>query len=693
MHNTPAMTTLISRIFVLAAQNTVGGGVMAWVKAHRFPLNVAAHCLLFALSYLLSLFMLKELFLPGEARALFERSLPILVMVRLAVFWYHDLYEGVWVYVSFADVINIIRAAVISTLVCALPGIIWEPVRIPQRLLLLDTFFCIIAVYGVRLVARSVYEKFLTQSGAHAGREILLVGPLKRVQTLAGEMLSDPLAYYRPAAVVDISKEKMNPRLRISDAPVLSIDEVLSRRDKFRNVRYLVVCWPNASQEELDRLVEDLKPLDISFTTLPYLDELLPPEPEAPPDSIAADIDQAQPAIPKRVFLSPPHMSGLEQEYVRRAFRSNFIAPLGPMVDAFEQEFSEMSGFPHAVALTSGTAAIHLALKALGIGPGDKVIASTLTFIGSVTPITFQGATAIFIDCDRKSWTMDPDLLAAALKGCSESGRLPKAVLPTDLYGQCCDYERLRAVCDPYGVPVIVDAAEALGAQYRGRHAGAGAKAAIYSFNGNKIITTSGGGMLVSEDKAFVDLARFLSQQARDPVPHYEHSRIGYNYRMSNILAGIGLAQLKVLDDRVSKKRELFDYYKNALAGIPGIEFMPEAEYGRSNRWLTVILITPEEFGADRETVRLALEAENIESRPLWKPMHLQPVFKRRSQDLELKEREEGLYGAEVVGGAVSEDLFNRGLCLPSGTAMAEEDLERIVRVIRKCKGKGIAET
>jgi dTDP-4-amino-4,6-dideoxygalactose transaminase len=281
------------------------------------------------------------------------------------------------------------------------------------------------------------------------------------------------------------------------------------------------------------------------------------------------------------------------------------------------------------------------------------------------------------------------------MKECAEQGALPKAVLPTDLYGQCCDYEKLRAVCDAYGVPLIVDAAEAMGATYRGRHAGADTSAAIYSFNGNKIITTSGGGMLASDDRAFVEQARFLSQQARDPVPHYEHSRIGYNYRMSNILAGIGLAQLKVLDERVKRRREIFDIYRWMLGDLSGIEFMPEADYGRSNRWLTVILITPEEFGTDREMVRLALEAENIEARPVWKPMHLQPVFRVAAHSATLiaesDETSKSRHAATVVGGAVSEDLFRRGLCLPSGTSMTTEDLDRVIHIIKECRGRGFS--
>ncbi|MEW6664887.1 MAG: DegT/DnrJ/EryC1/StrS family aminotransferase [Thermodesulfobacteriota bacterium] len=690
------MTALRSRIILLTAHNAVAERFGAWVKAHRIGLNAAVHCLLFGLSYSFSLFMLEELFLPGEAKSLLARTLPFLVLVRLAVFWYHDLYEGVWVYVSFADAVNIIRASGISTLAFALLGIFLEPLRLQDKLLLLDTFFCIMTVYGVRLAARTVHEKLLVRSSAYQGQEILLVGPLKRVQTLAGEMLSDPLTYYKPAALVDISDGRKDLRLRISDVPVLSIEEAVSRRDRFHKVRYLVLCWPHAAQEELDRLVQDLKPLGIPFTTLPYLDELLPPEPEISADPQArgepvsekseAREPEGHPKIRKRIFLSPPHMSGLEQEYVRRAFRSNYIAPLGPMVDAFEQEFSEMTGIPHAVALSSGTSAIHLVLKAMGIGAGDTVMASSLTFIGSVTPILFQGAMPVFVDCDRRTWNMDPGLLADGLRDCAKSGRFPKAVLPTDLYGQCSDYHALSKICETHGIPLIVDAAEAMGATYNGGHAGSGVTAAVFSFNGNKIITTSGGGMLASGDKALVDQARFLSQQARDPFPHYEHTRIGYNYRMSNILAGIGLAQLKVLEERVRRKREIFDHYHSRLGDTPGIEFMPEAPYGRSNRWLTVILISPEKFGADRETVRLALEGENIEARPVWKPMHLQPVFKLKAEGSKLKGKEEGRYEAMMVGGEVSEDLFRRGLCLPSGTTMNREDLDRVIEVILGCR-------
>lgn len=393
---------------------------------------------------------------------------------------------------------------------------------------------------------------------------------------------------------------------------------------------------------------------------------------------------------PKRLFLSPPHMGGQEVKWLREAFKSNYIAPCGPQINALEEAFSAYTGIAHCVALSSGTAAIHLALRHLEIGPGDEVFASTLTFIGSVSPIIFVGAKPVFIDSNRESWNMDPDLLLEALQDSNRKGKLPKAVITTDLYGQCSDYDRINAICGQFDIPVIVDAAEAMGATYhhsprgeRRRHAGTGAKAAVFSFNGNKIMTTSGGGMLASDDPGLIAHARFLSQQACDPLPHYEHSEIGYNYRMSNILAAIGLGQLEVLDARVARKREIFSYYAEALKDIPGIEFMPEASFNRCNRWLTVVLIDPDVFGSDREKIRLALENENIESRPVWKPMHLQPVFD--IDDGRPARGKKRRYAARVVGGKVAEELFARGLCLPSGTAMQSCDLDRVVSVLHRC--------
>jgi pyridoxal phosphate-dependent aminotransferase EpsN len=369
----------------------------------------------------------------------------------------------------------------------------------------------------------------------------------------------------------------------------------------------------------------------------------------------------------KRIYLSPPHLSGYELDYVREVFESNWIAPTGPQVDAFERVFGETVGASHAVALSSGTAALHLALRLAGVGPGDEVLVSTLTFAASVFPILYLGARPNFIDSELQSWNIDPALVADTLASRARAGRLPKAAIAVHLYGQSADLDPILAACRRYGVALIEDAAEALGATYKGRAPGTLGLAGMFSFNGNKIITTSSGGMLVSADRDFIHRARKLANQARDPAPHYEHSQVGYNYRMSNILAGVGLGQLRVLPDRLKARREIFDAYQRALGDVPGLDFMPEASWGRHSRWLTCLTIDPQQFGGDREDVRLALEAANIESRPVWKPMHLQPVF----QDY------------PCVGGSVAEALFEQGLCLPSGTTLTASDLDRIITIIK----------
>lgn len=369
-----------------------------------------------------------------------------------------------------------------------------------------------------------------------------------------------------------------------------------------------------------------------------------------------------------RVYLSPPHMSGLELDRVGEAFDTNWIAPLGPHVDAFERELANQVGVRGVAVLASGTSAIHLALILAGVGPGDDVLCSTLTFVASANPIVYSGARPIFVDSDFETWTIDPDLVTEELKRRSRNERLPKALVAVDLNGQCADYSRLEPLCMEYGVVLIEDAAESLGSTAFGRAAGSFGDYGILSFNGNKIITTSAGGALVSNDTDAIARARFLATQARDPASHYEHSQIGYNYRMSNVLAGIGRAQLSVLGDRVAARRANFARYEDGLQDLIGLSFMPEAPYGRTNRWLTTVTINPVEFGATRDDIRIALEEHNIEARPLWKPMHLQPVFE----------------GLPRIGGQVSETLFGQGLCLPSGSSLTTAQLNRIVAIIRE---------
>jgi len=374
----------------------------------------------------------------------------------------------------------------------------------------------------------------------------------------------------------------------------------------------------------------------------------------------------AEPNRRPRLFLSPPHMSGREQKYIAEAFEINFIAPVGPHLARFEELFAEKVGVKHAVALVSGTAALHLALRHLQLQPGDEVVCSSFTFCASANPILYERASPVFIDSDWTSWNLDPNLVEEELREADRRGKLPKAIIAVDILGQSADMERIDQAAARYEIPVIEDAAEALGATYQGCPVGGAGWCSAFSFNGNKIITTSGGGMLCSDDEALIENARFLATQARDPLPYYEHSTYGYNYRLSNVLAAIGLGQLEVLDEWVRARRHNFAEYQSGLGGLPGISFAPKADYGEPNCWLTTILVDPEKFGASNEGIRAHLEKENIESRRVWKPMHQQPVFE----------------GCRYRGGAVAEQIFATGLCLPSGSALTDADLARVIEAI-----------
>lgn len=369
-----------------------------------------------------------------------------------------------------------------------------------------------------------------------------------------------------------------------------------------------------------------------------------------------------------KIWLSPPHMGGEEEKLVHDAFESNWIAPLGPHVDAFENEICTILGAGHAAALVSGTAAVHLALIILGVKAGDEVICQSFTFAGSANPIAYQQAIPVFVDSETGSWNMDPELLRKAIQDRIRKGKKPKAVIIVHLYGQPAEIDELQKICDRFEIPLIEDAAEALGSSYKDRMTGTFGMFSILSFNGNKIITTSGGGMLLSPNADYIHKARFLSTQARDDAPHYEHSHIGYNYRMSNVLAAIGRGQLKVLDERINRKRQLCSMYRDHLEPLDGITFQPEPACTRSNRWLTTILIDPERAGTNREDIRKTLQKNNIDARPLWKPMHLQPIFTESPR----------------FTNGVSEDLFSKGLCLPSGTQLVPEQIEQICGIIRK---------
>ena len=363
----------------------------------------------------------------------------------------------------------------------------------------------------------------------------------------------------------------------------------------------------------------------------------------------------------KRIFLSAPHMSGNELKYVEKVFESNYIAPLGEYVNKFEDSIKDYTSAQNALAVTSGTAAIHLALRVIGIGKGDDVLASTFTFIGSVNAILYQGANPIFIDSDKETWNLSPKLLNKYLCECEKK---PKALIVTHLYGQCADIQKIADICNLHGVYLIEDAAESLGATFNGKHTGTFGDFGIYSFNGNKILTTSGGGMLVSSNKDWIEKAKFYSTQAKEPFIHYEHLEYGYNYRMSNVLAAIGVGQMEVIEDRVAKKREIFEWYKEFLGEIEEIIFMPELENSRGNRWLTAMIFEK----SDYNKIMKALEDINVESRPLWKPMHMQKLFENN----------------KAIVDETSEELFKKGLCVASSTNMTKNDVKMICDVIKE---------
>jgi len=368
-----------------------------------------------------------------------------------------------------------------------------------------------------------------------------------------------------------------------------------------------------------------------------------------------------------RIFLSPPHLGRHELNYVHKAIEDNWVAPVGPNIQGFERELCQYVGIAHCVALNSGTAAIHLGLAVLGVGPGDEVLCPSFTFVATANPITYLGATPVFVDSEPTTWNICPERLREAIEDRLRLGKKPKALIVVHLYGMPAQMEPLLSVANEYGIPVLEDAAEALGSRYAGHLLGSFGAISVLSFNGNKIITTSGGGALLTNKAEWAQQVQFLATQAKDPAPHYEHSTTGYNYRLSNILAGIGRGQLELIEDRVKKRREIYAWYQQRLQANPALEVGPMEPAGsRSNRWLTTVLLDSAQTPVTVEQLRQNLEAHNIEARPLWKPLHLQPLFA----------------AAPRYGGAVCEDLFQRGLCLPSGSAMTDADLERVLKAL-----------
>jgi FlaA1/EpsC-like NDP-sugar epimerase/dTDP-4-amino-4,6-dideoxygalactose transaminase len=484
--------------------------------------------------------------------------------------------------------------------------------------------------------------------GCHGEVLVLDMGSPVRITDVARRLAGGP----RP---VEITYTGLRPGEKLHEV-------LFGRDEEDRRPRHPLIAHapvPALAPAALDVLLEASEP-DRLKTRMHELAVSAPPGPRA-------DIDLCDgPVVEGRIHLSPPDVGAVERRMLLDAFDSNWVAPVGPDLDLFEAEFAEVVGLDHGVALASGTAALHLALEVLGVAAGDTVLVPSATFVATANTARYLGASPVFIDSDPGTWNISPELVAEELAARARAGTLPRALVAVDLYGQCADHDALARICESYDVTVVEDAAEALGATYKGRPAGSFGAAAAFSFNGNKIITTSGGGMLVSSDRRLCDRARYLATQARDPVSHYEHRSTGYNYRLSNLLAALGRGQLRRLPDMVRARQATNRFYRDALGALPGIEFMPQAPYGVPNSWLTCVLIDPQELGIGAEELRRVLAARDIEARRTWKPMHLQPLYRDHP----------------VRGGRVSATIFERGLCLPSGSSLRRSDLERIVDAV-----------
>lgn len=545
-----------------------------------------------------------------------------------------------------------------------------------------------------------VEHKELTRfnfSQKHVTEQILVCGTSEEKGEVYVLDMGQPVRIYDLAKqLIAISKEKSNVGIEISvtgsidenDIRVLMPQDINeSNKSGFEGIYNTRTEFDNflKLKEKLDDLKiimdngnEDL----VSYKVFETIKDLIPTFhaltfEEAFPDGSDFDWqDEINAPRRKKIFLSAPHMGGIEQMYVKQAFDTNWLAPLGPNVDEFEKDVQEYVEINAASAMTSGTAAVHMALRMLGVKQDDYVFCSSLTFAGSCNPIIYEHAIPVFIDSEPYSWNMSPEALQKAFDECEREEKLPKAVIVVNLYGQSADFDRLKEIADKYNVPIIEDAAESLGATYKGKHTGTFGEYGVFSFNGNKIITTSGGGMLVSRNELAIKKVKFAITQARDPARHYQHSELGFNYRMSNVLAGIGRGQLKVLNLRVKRKKQIYEYYKDAFKGIPDIEMMPVADFGEPNYWLSVLTLKPESKVKPLD-IMVALENEQIESRPVWKPMHLQPFYMKYP-----------FYSHNDEGISVAEDLFDRGVCLPSDTQMTEFELGEVVRIVKGLWGQ-----
>jgi len=589
-------------------------------------------------------------------------SFLMVTVVTLISFRFFNLYRSLWRYASTSELINLFLATTSSTAIEIIFIYVFK-LGAPRSIILIAWMLIILLVGGTRFSYRILRnnKKNIDAITHHKARtRLMIIGAGDACTVLLREIENLRSDAYSVVVALDDDPNKKN--MTINNIPIhYGINNLVEVAEQ-KHIDEIIIAIPSASQTRISEILDLCRETSCTIKTLPSLEDMLDGK-----ISFKLIRDKKNITSNERLWLSSPHMSdeGLEIKYVQEAFDTNWIAPLGNNVNMFEKELAEKVGSQYAAALVSGTEAIHLALKAAGVGQGDIVFCQSLTFSATANPIIYQNAIPVFIDSDYETWNMDPNALEQAFIRYPEA----KAVLVVHLYGLSADMDKIVSICKKYNSILIEDAAESLGTTYKGRYTGTFGEYGIYSFNGNKIITTSGGGMLISNNEERIKKVQFWATQSRDVARHYQHSELGFNYRMSNIVAGIGRGQLQVLDKRVEKKRYIFDYYKKNLSCLEGIEFMPHNCWNEPNFWLTCITLSGEIKPLD---IMDALERENIESRPVWKPMHLQPFFAKY----------------DFIGDGVAQKLFETGVCLPSDTKMTDGDLNRVVTTIKKLWGE-----
>lgn len=625
-------------------------------KAYLFTADAVIFCMAYYLSYYLRF----DRFIPASYIKIFIETLPIFILINVIVYWVFNLYRSLWRYASIDELVSLTLANSLAIILeFILINLILE-INVPHSIYALTFFLSLFITGGIRFsyrfFRRQKFQLHFSKNPSILKKRLMFVGGGDACNIVLTEIMNSQRDEYDPIVIIDDDPRKNNQR--IHGVPILHGTNRIVEIALNDKIDEIIITLPSAGSERIKEIEDICKQTNCAIKTVPSVADLISGKISYRLVRKKSLLDQPQ----DKIWLASPHMSkeGYEIQYIQEAFDTNWIAPLGKNVTEFEKELADKVGSTNAVALYSGTGAIHMALRAVNVGKGDIVFCQSLTFSATANPIIYQDAIPVFIDSDLDSWNMDPNLLEKAFEKYPDV----KAVIAVHLYGLAAKLDEILEICNRHNVPLIEDAAESLGTSYKGKQTGTFGQFGIYSFNGNKIITTSGGGMLISDDKEKIHKVYSWATQSRDPGRHYQHSELGFNYRMSNIVAGIGRGQLKVLDNRIRMKTHIFEFYQNELSHLEGLQMMPVNDWNIPNFWLSCIILT----GKVRPTdIMDALDKENIESRPIWKPMHLQPYFEKY----------------DYIGNGASEYLFENGVCLPSDTKMTDMDLIRITSIIK----------